>query len=328
MVHLVRNNSPYTVIILFIFTLLIKLQALADPQLPLLSPNHIFFEGILNVFDIVFGGSAFAYTMFAVVMLFGQALFLNAIAVKFRLFPKATYVVAYLYLLFTSIHPVFSYFSETLVLNWFLIGAIHALLAFHQTVSPRKQIYNAGFLLCVATVLHFPAVFFLGLLFAALILLRSFNAGEWIVGLMGYLTPVYFFAGVLFLADQLPAMMQWPDLGLAFSRNMGSPFYTTVVIAGILILFFCGVFVLNGQISRSAVFARRSWVMTVVGLVLALAAAFTTNIDQKSGWLMAMPLLSLIIAQPLNLEKSKRFSNFTFYFSLLFIITCQLAYNY
>jgi hypothetical protein len=327
-VHLVRNNSPYTVIILFIFTLLIKLQALASPQLPVLPQNHIFFDGILDVFNAIFGGSAFAYTMLSVVMLFGQALFLNAIAVRFRLFTKATYVVAYLYLLLTSIHPAFSYFSETLVLNWFLIGALHALLAFHQTVNPRKQIYNAGFLLCLTAVLHFPAIFFIGLLIAALVLLRSFNAGEWIVGLMGYLTPIYFFAGVLFLTDQLPAILQWPDLGLAFSRNMGSPFYTTVVIAGILILFFCGVFVLNGQISRSAVFIRRSWVMIVAGLILALAAAFTTDVTQKSGWLMAMPLLSLIIAQPLNLEKSKRFSNFTFYFSLLFIIICQLAYNY
>ncbi|MCD6063638.1 MAG: hypothetical protein K0R82_1549 [Flavipsychrobacter sp.] len=328
MLHLIRNNSPYTVLILFIFTLLVKLQALANPQLPVVTADHVFYEGVLNVFDVVTGRSAFGYTMVAVIMLFGQALFLNAVTIRYRLFGRPTYVVAYCYILLTSIHPSFSYFSEGLVLNWFLIGAFLALFSFHQTNQPRKQIYNAGFLLSCAAIVHFPAAVFLLLLFVALILLRSFNAGEWIVSLMGYLTPLYFFAGILFIIDRFPAMKLWPHIGFAIPARVSDLPYLVIAVTGLVILFSMGAFVMQAQMQRSAVFLRRSWVMIFIACVLSVIVAMSTESTRQYSWLIVMPALSLIIAQPLNLEKSKRFSNFTFYFSLLFIIICQVAYNY
>ncbi|WP_276134768.1 hypothetical protein [Polluticoccus soli] len=328
MLHLFRNNSPYTVLILFIFTLLVKLQALAVPQLPAVTADHVFYEGVLNIFDVLTGRSAFGYTMFAVIMIFGQALLLNAITVRYRLFGRPTYLVAFAYILLTSLHPSFSYFSEALVHNWFLIGAFYALLSFHQTNQPRKQIYNAGFLLSCAAIVHFPAAVFLILLFATLILLRSFNAGEWIVSLMGYLTPLYFFAGVLFIIDRFPAIKLWPHTGFAIPAHFKAGFYAVTVIVGLVVLLILGLYVMQGQMQRSAVFLRRSWVMISVAFLLSVVASGATDATIKNGWLIMMPALSLIVAQPLSLEKSKRFSNFTFYFSLLFIIICQVAYNY
>lgn len=327
MLNIIRNNNPYTVIILFIFTLVIKLQALSHAIAPVVPPGHIFYGWIVGFFSAVLGKSAFGFTMLAIVMLFAQALFLNAIIIRYRLFSKPTYIIAYLYIVLTSLHPAFSSFSEILIQNWFFLGALNVLLAVHQTPQPRKDVYNAGFWLSMCAIIHFPAISYIILLFAAMILLRSFNPGEWIVAIMGYLTPVYFFACILFLFDKFPELAHWPRIGLAIPGKINAMFYTVSLLAGLTILFGCGAFVLRAQVLRSGVFVRRSWVMILITLVLSIAAAIATDIKEQSGWLIIMPALTLIIAQPLYLEKNKRFSNFAFYFSLAFVIVCQLAFK-
>jgi hypothetical protein len=54
-----------------------------------------------------------------------------------------------------------------------------------------------------------------------------------------------------------------------------------------------------------------------------LAALFADKLVQAS-WLLAVPAVSLIVAHVFYAEKSKRLRNISFYFSLLFLICCQV----
>ncbi|RYE24616.1 MAG: hypothetical protein EOP51_06820 [Sphingobacteriales bacterium] len=323
MLQLIRDKSPYTVIILLIYTLLIKLQALAHPMLPAGDSKHLFYDGVVYIFSFVFGKSAFAFTFFAVVMLFMQAIYLNTIVVIHKLFNKTTYIPAYLYITFSSLHPSLSYFSNALLINWCMLGALHILLNFHHTTQPRKMVFNAGFLACMAALLHFPAVGYMILLMAALLLLRSFNPAEWVVGFMGYLTPVYFFAGVLFLFDKLNLVKYWPTIALHFPQKVTAPAFVVTLIIGIVTLMCCGLFALQAYISRVSVFMRRNWVLIMIYFFISILICGFTAKPIHNIWLVAMPASSLIIAHPLYLEKSKWFSNFAFYFSLLMVLVCQ-----
>jgi hypothetical protein len=64
-----------------------------------------------------------------------------------------------------------------------------------------------------------------------------------------------------------------------------------------------------------------------VYLFLSILVAIGTDISEKSVWLLAIPALSMIIAPALIIEKTKWFSNFAFYFSLLLVIYCQWLVN-
>ncbi|RYG37242.1 MAG: hypothetical protein EOO01_30320, partial [Chitinophagaceae bacterium] len=223
MLQLFRNYSPFTVLILIIAGFLMKLQALSSGVAPVPLPDHIIFGQLLAVLNHIFHGSAFGYTLFAVVLLHIQAIYLNYITVKHKLFHRNTYLPAFSYLVLTSIYPPFNYFSEPLLINFFTIAALDLMLTLSQTSQPRKQIFNAGFLLCIPAMIQFPAVGFILLLFLALLFLRTFNLGEWTVGGLGYLTPIYFFVAFLFLFDQLPAIYRLPHFGFAFPKELNYP---------------------------------------------------------------------------------------------------------
>lgn len=325
MLRLIRNNDPYAVIMLFIFALLIKAEALMHPMQPLLPKGHILFESLVRLLDVILNGSALGYSLLTVVMLFLQALYLNRIAYKYKFFSKPTYVIAFLYVLLSSLSQEFNYFSVIVVLNWCMLIAMDILIGLHQTQHPRKHIFNAGFVLSIATILHFPAIGYIILLFVSLSLLRSFNLGEWVVGFLGFFTGFYFFVCILFLFDGLPYLKLWPQIGFS-PQYIGKPLYMTGTIIGLVVLLGCGLFVLQQQLGKISVFMRRNWVIVMLCLVVAIFVAIGTPDFMRNEWLAIIPALALIIAHPFYLENNKVFSNFVFYFSLVLVIFCQLTY--
>ncbi|XZF16075.1 hypothetical protein ACTHGU_08045 [Chitinophagaceae bacterium MMS25-I14] len=327
MLQLIRNNSPFTVLILFICTLLLKLQVLLHPEVPAVLPDYYLYGRVLKFFGFFFGASAFAWTFSAIILLFCQALYVNAIAVRHRLFYKPTYIPAFCYIMLCSLSPDFGYFSDPLLVNWCLLAGLDVMLMFSQPTHPRTHIFNAGFIFSLAVLLQFPAIFLFLLLAVALLLLRSFNIGEWMVALLGFISPVYFFAGILFLADQLHHFLNWPVLGISLPRQIHNPVYLLGVVSGTIILLACGLYVMQTQMSKSTIYVRRNWGVITAALIILVLVAVFTGLEIDAAWLVVMPAVSLVVAQSLYLEKSKRFSNFIFYFFLLFVIFSQIAFK-
>jgi hypothetical protein len=324
--QLFRNYSPFTVIILVIAAFLMKLQALLHPVAPQAMPDHVLFASLLQVLGYAFE-SAFAYTLLTVAVLVSQALFINHITVKHKLFTKNTYLPAFSYLLLTSLNPAFNYFSEPLLINWLVLISVNIMMSLSQTTQPRKQIFNAAFAVCLPALFQFPAVGFILLFFLALVFQRSFNIGEWTVGLMGYLTPIYFFAGVLFLADDLHISQHIVQVGFAFPQHLVHPVYMIGTTAGLSILVFIGSIGLQQQLNALTIYIRRAWGLVYAYPLVSVLVTFIAVSFVNAEWLIIMPALSILIAHAFSFEKNKWFSNFTFYFSLLLLIFCQLALN-
>ena len=325
MLRLFKNNTPFTVIILFIFALLVKMQVLLSPGTPLPVPRHFMYNYILRALQFVFRGNAFGFTLFAIVLLFVQAIYLKSIAIRHKLFPRNTYMPAFVYLLLTSIYPQFNYFSETIVLNWLLLAAIDVMFSFSQTSQPRKLIFNAAFLLCVAATFQFTLLSYFLLLLVGMVMFRPFNLGEWSVALMGYITPLYFLVSILFLADKLYLFTLWPHLGFSVVSHVKAPFHLVVTMAGLVILLGTGVFAMQQNVAMSNIYIRRDWIVITFYLIISVMVAFATDRKVASAWLIAIPALSIIVTHAVALEKNKRFSNFIFYFSLVFLVFCLWA---
>lgn len=264
--------------------------------------------------------------MLAIVLLFAQSLYLKSITVRHKLFPRHTYIPAFVYLLLTSIYPAFNCFNETLLVNWLLLGAVDFMFSFSQTTQPRKLIFNAGFLFSMAALFQFTLLAYFFLLLVGMVMFRPFSLGEWSVAMMGYVTPPYFLACILFLADKFSLLAQWPHIGFSLSFDVISPFYLIVAVVGIFVLLAGGIFAMQQNVALSNVFIRRDWLAITFYLIISIFVAILTDKDVKAQWLITMPALSIIISHALLLEKNKRFSNFIFYFSILFLIFCLWAY--
>lgn len=327
MLRLFRNNSPFTVIILFIFALLIKFPALLHPVAPEPVAGHFLFNYILKGLDVVFRHGAFAYTMLAIVIIYIQSIYLKSIASRHKLFPRSTYIPSFVFLLLTSIYLPFSTFSETLVVNWLLLGAVDVMFGFTQTTQPRKLIYNASFLLSMAALFQFTMLAFFFLLLVGMVLFRPFNLGEWSVALMGYTTPFYFLACILFLVDRFGVLAQLPHIGFSLSTHVTSIFYIITMVAGILILLASGVYAMQLNVAMSNIYIRRDWIALSFYLMISVFVAILTDEAVRTAWMITMPGLSIIISHALLLEKNRRFSNFIFYFSLFYLVFCLWRIN-
>ncbi len=316
MINIIRNNSPYTVVLLFIFALIVKATSLIHPVAVNAESGHIAYVAVLKIIKLITLGSNFALTLFNIIMLFIQALYLNSITVKHKLFYKPTYIPAYTYILLTSLFPPFNYFSEMVLLNWLFIYALDILMGLHQTSQPRKQIFNLAFALSLATVFNFSSIALVLLLFTSLLLLRSFNIGEWVVAITGFLTPIYFLAGILFLADETGALRLWPELPMSLPSTIAHPSYFIGTMVAVLTLFVMGVITLQPVLAKASVFSRRTWTILTLFLFLSFFISLAQHSYERSAWLCTIPLLSLFISNVFYIEKSKGFSNFAFYFSL------------
>lgn len=304
-----------------------KLQALSQPQLPPVPQDHVVFGQIAALVSRQLNGNAFAITLVSVLMLLAQSLYLNHITVKHKLFARSSYFPAFAYLVLTSLHPSYSYFSEPLLLNWVILWAVNMMMTLSQTSQPRKQIFNAGFIICVPLLFQVSYLGLLALFLLALMFLRSFNLGEWTVGILGYLTPVYFFTGILFLMDQLNVLKNILQIGTFSGIHIDHPLYFSGLVGGLSLLLAIGSAGVQQQMTRMTIYIRRSWGLVYTYLAIGFGIALFSAFRGRSEWLILMPPLALVIAQAFCFEKTKRFSNFTFYFFLIVLTFCQLALN-
>ena len=325
MLRLIKNNNPFTVITLFIFTLLVKFNVLVHPLLPVPIHNHFVYNTILKAATSVFAQFIYGYCFFVVANLFLQSIYIVNIISRHKLFHKVSYVPSYTYIILTSIFPVFNVFSETFIINWLLIGAMDVMFYFSQTNQPRKMIFNAGFLICVAALFQVTFLVFFLLLLVSMVMFRPFNLGEWSVALMGFLTPIYFFFGVLYLADKFLLIHQWLHIGFSLLPATHSSLFLFIILFGLFLLLSAGYYALQLNVAMSNIYVRRNWIVVSFYLIIALLAGFTTDSTISSAWLITIPPLSIIISHAFVLEKHKRFSNFIFYFSLLYVFFCLWA---
>lgn len=325
MLQIIKNNNPLTVLILCIYALVINWQVLFYPQLPIIPEGDFLYHIITNFLSVVLFNSAFVFTLLTVIILVLQSIYLNAVANTHKLFTKPTYIVAFIYISFTSLYQPFGYFSQPLLANWAIIMLIDVILQLSQVQKARKLMYNAGFAIGTASLILFPTILYALLLVIAVAMLRRFNPTELIIALLGVLTPIYFAAGLLYLFDVLHWMPDWFRLGFSLPTSLSQPVYTMGMVVGIILLFIMGTYMRQKLMTRVNIFIRRGWTVLAIGLVISIITAIFTEFEVQSAWLMTMPILTLITANSYYSEKSKAFSNFAFYFTLLLVIFCKVA---
>ncbi len=331
MLQLVRGNTPYTIIIIAILTLVLKLQALGHAIVPVVDTHHALFGYIVFLLKHVLGNSATAFSLLAIVLTFAQAVYLMSIASRHRLFAKHTAVPAFAYIVLSSLHPAFGQFSVQLLVNWFLLGALDTILHFTKREEPNRTIFNAGFLLGCAVLLHFPAIIYFLLFLLALLWLRAFKPGEAIVGFLGYATPLYFALCLLYLCNALPVLKTWPYWGNGLPVHPKPSVYLIGLLSGLTILFLSGIFILVRTFYKIPVSVRRGWGAVGTAMVMSIAVSAFTPASENTGWMNVLPPLALLVIPPMvgegRLERgrSNRFATFAFYLLLALVLFCQLA---
>lgn len=292
--------------------------------LPEAGNAQLLYGWLIHVLSYALGKSAFAFSFLAVVLIYVQALLLNAIANRHRLFTHNTYLVAFCYIAIGSLSASFGQFNAQLIINFLILFALNEIFQMKQAQNANKYLFNAAFLLMLAALFQFSALFLILFLFIALLILRPFNIREWMIAFIGLGMPLYILIVCLFCTDKLQLMHFWPDLGISLPRQLQPAQYYLGVFIGLIIWVSISLYNMQLQLPKAPIYLRRCWISLSVLLIVCLLAATFTDSDINAAWMICLPAFSLMLAHAFVHERNKKMNTISFYFALALIVFCQI----
>ncbi len=299
MLRLFKSYNPYSVLILFFLTIVLKLNFLANPLMPITDSNDLggLWSYAVNGLVWVFGKAPFFYTFLAALNIFFQAIFINVLANKIDIFSKQNYLAGLSFVIISTFIPDWNYLSQFHLLNWFLIGCLFHIFNLYQTQDANKFLFNGGVVLSLVFLFTTSGLAFVILFLAALNILRPFKLKEWLVFCIGFTMFLYFYAAYLFLTDRLHTFSEIFAIGFYFNAEYSSLRVFLVGLGLVLLSLVWGFIYLSNYMSRMVIKSKKYWSIIIIFLLTAIMSVlFSETKDSLSNWLLILPPVALITA--------------------------------
>ena len=295
MTGIFRANNPLNTFLLFMYGILLKLIWFIHPQIPVIQKSDGFlFDHILLAIKPAFGSYPVGYSFITYLLLFTQAVSFNQLLNNRRLMQKPNYLPGMSYLLITSFFSEWNILSAPLVINTLLIWVWAKMSNLYNNKNAKTTLYNIGIAIGICTFFYFPALAFSLLIIFALLITRPPKIAEWIIPVIGIITPWYFLFSWLFLTDKLYSF-HVPGFEISyplFAQNNIQ--YAGMIL--ILILAITGGFFVQSFSSKQIVQVRKSWSLLLLYLIVALFIPFINNSHNFEYWILAVVPVSAFVA--------------------------------
>jgi hypothetical protein len=287
-----REKSTGSVIGLFIVSACIRAFFWKHGPGIVTAPGDGFIYYLLSPLTFL-SGIALTFLYHLIVVL--QALRLNYILNDVRMFPKSAFTTALAYIILTALLPAWNNINAALAVNSILIWLLYRLIKLHTTQQPKTLVYNIGLITGIAILLYFPACLLIPVVFFTLASFRPFRPNEWVILLIGILTPFYFLAGWLFLNDKLNLVFQQLEI---FRLHIIRPYnilFAIITFATVGIAIIAGILLWQSNSGRMIIQARKNWsVLFVMLIVLLPSIYFMNNAWPDALLLTAIPAASFV----------------------------------
>ncbi|MCF8364498.1 MAG: DUF6427 family protein [Bacteroidales bacterium] len=271
-IRLFRAQYLLQYVLLFLFTALLWADAILFPDLLVTGQG---FEGFPLIKKFVLSYPLLSVFV-SILLLYTQALMLNAAAGEHRLVERNQLVLAALYVLIMSSQPEMVQPNMMLPVNLLLILALYIILKLYGEKESLSTLFDVGFLTGLATLFFFPAVAFLPFIVVSLLVFQMVRWREWLIPIVGFVTPFIFVTVWYFWFDQLPEKFDYFLTLFAFqipsyhdaSANM-------ILIWGLFaVLVFFGFIKILRSASEGSVERRKKNRVVIFMFLFALASSF------------------------------------------------------
>lgn len=197
------SNKPFLVFPLLLLSLLLHVRlffegvSLVDVQAQ--APIAL---SIVAIFDLKNGMPIWLIFFLSSILLFLAALVFNQFFTDSKFIERQSYLPAYSYILIGSYFPEFLQLQPMLVGNIIFLLALSQLFSAYNPGSAFKAIYNSGFLIALAALFYYPFLLVVTAVFLILLIIRGFIWREWLLALLGVLSPFYFVASYYYISGQ------------------------------------------------------------------------------------------------------------------------------
>lgn len=294
MTGIFKANNPYNNFLLLIYAVVLKLPIFLYPSVPQPRQTDGFlYKELLNQLDTVGKGFPAIYPMLAFILLYIQAVSFNKLANDQRIMQRPNYLTGMSYLLITSLFMEWNILSSSLVINSLLIWVWAKMSGLYSDQNPKASLFNIGIAIGVSTFFYFPSLAFAALIIFGLAITRPFKLAEWLIALLGIVTPYYFLLAFVFLTDRWQGY-HLPGFAITnpvFNQNQWA--YAAIMI--VLFTSIIGVFFVQQNFRRQLIQARKSWNLVFLYFMVALFVPFVNDTHTFDYWILcAVPLSAFL----------------------------------
>jgi hypothetical protein len=289
-----KANNPYNTFLLLIYGFLLKLPMFLHPKIPQQQLiDGFLYKALLKWLHPILGSLPLIYAVITYLLLYTQAVSFNKLVNELRLMQKPNYLTGMSYLLVTSLFSEWNMLSAPLIINTFLIWVWARMSGLHNDVNPKTSLFNIGIAIGISTFFYFPSLAFAALIIFGLGIIRPFKLAEWLIALLGIITPYYFILAWVFLTDKWKGY-KFPGFAVTNPQfNQTNWSYAAIII--VLLIAAAGLFFIQQNFRRQLIQARKSWNLIFLYLIVAVFVPFINATHTFEYWILcAVPLSALL----------------------------------
>lgn len=316
--NLIKSRQPISFVLFPLLVIALWLPAFLS------EPEHTFTNlmPLYELFVSVVGGSGKLALIIGVLLVVAEGLLLNRIIDTHKILPERNNLVAFFYILFSSIHTSFLYANPVLLANLFIILALGQLLTIYNQKSVLKEVFNASVLISIASLFYFPSILMILLIWATFIIIRPLEWRNYILSLLGPLLVGIWLASYYFLTDQLPVLS---DKYLQFNNyfeGLTISGFSYVVIGFLIIIALVAFGSLLKGLSKNTVRVKNLLRVVSFFFVFSLLTFLLTNQDYFSTYAFVLVSFAIYTANYFDYLKRYWIGN-----SLIILLIVFVLYN-
>ena len=219
-----RSKSPIILFFLVLATLLLWWSAFANAEI---SRFH-FHETQMPLYELVLswiGHNPKVNVLVAFVILIIQGLMILRFNQEYIFITTQTYLHPVFYLLITSSFVQLQQFHPGLPASLFIFLMLDQLFGSYRKRYILNRLFLGGLFVGMATLFYVHAVYFILLIWIALIILRTFNLREWFVPVLGFAFPMLFLFAYYYHAEHLDIPGLWQMIESAYMADKTVTYY-------------------------------------------------------------------------------------------------------
>ncbi|MBB6502339.1 DUF6427 family protein [Pedobacter cryoconitis] len=322
MINQFKTLNPINLLLLFAYTFFMRISILIHPPERL---NFEFLEPYTKFLIQIPIGDNFSVTtniLIAGILVYIQAILFNRIVNNHTLLTKPSFLPALLYITAASLFGPFLILSPVLLCNFMLILVMDKLLKIGKSPNAIMLMFDIGIFIAVGTLMYFPFVMMLLLIWLSLLLYRSFNWREWVSGLIGFLSVIFFLAVFYYWNDNLGMFYKiWLPLKNKFPSMFKIMYNDYLVLVPVGIIMVLATLQLRENFFRSFISTRKAFQMLFFMFLIAVLSVYTKPNFKLYHFLLCVPPGAVLLAYYFS-NATKRW----FYESLFFILVVTIQF--
>jgi len=198
MLQFLKKDNPLLLPLLFVLAILLWINEIINPIYNL----GVYEKSPMPLYQLVLMlpvKASWWISIIACLIVLIQGFLLNNLSSKFRLINEGTYLPGILFVVIVSSVHQLHQLNPLIFANIFLLLALHFIFPTYRIEKTVDPFYVSMFLISTGSLFYFPMIFFVIALFYFMLNTRSFYWREWVVAVLGLITPYVFAFSVFFM---------------------------------------------------------------------------------------------------------------------------------